>query len=67
MIFCENGQINVMGHPIKDWRSFGDLTFSEVIQNSSNIGIIKAEEYGFTLFGSYVKTRTELVDYTLVE
>lgn len=32
-----------------------------------NIGIIKAEEYGFTLFGSYVKTRTELADYTLVE
>jgi cell division protein FtsI (penicillin-binding protein 3) len=41
---CENGQFRVHGLTVKDWKSFANLTFAEVIQNSSNIGIIKAME-----------------------
>lgn len=32
-----------------------------------NIGIIKAEEYGINLIWAYLKTKTELVSYSLVE
>lgn len=39
---CEGGKYAVHGIIVKDWKSFENLTFSEVIQNSSNIGIIKA-------------------------
>ena len=39
---CEGGKYAVHGIIVKDWKSFEKLTFSEVIQNSSNIGIIKA-------------------------
>lgn len=44
VFFCENGKFSIHGLDIKDWRSFENLTFSEVIQNSSNIGTIKAVE-----------------------
>ena len=42
--YCEDGRFKIMGVTISDWRSYGTLTFAEVIQNSSNIGIIKATE-----------------------
>jgi cell division protein FtsI (penicillin-binding protein 3) len=38
---CENGGIVVAGKRINDHKSFGDLTFREVIANSSNVGAIK--------------------------
>lgn len=41
---CENGKFSIHGLDIRDWRAFENLTFAEVIQNSSNIGIIKAVE-----------------------
>jgi len=41
---CENGKFRIHGIDIKDWKPFSKLTFSEVIQNSSNIGTIKAVE-----------------------
>ncbi len=44
VFYCESGQFSIHGIDIKDWRSFENLTFSEVLQNSSNIGIIKAVE-----------------------
>jgi len=44
VFYCENGKFSIHGIQIKDWRSFENLTFSEVLQNSSNIGIIKAVE-----------------------
>lgn len=44
VFFCENGKFSIHGLHIKDWRSFANLTFSEVLQNSSNIGTIKAME-----------------------
>ncbi len=44
VLFCENGKFSIHGISIKDWRPFDNLTFSEVLQNSSNIGVIKAME-----------------------
>jgi cell division protein FtsI (penicillin-binding protein 3) len=41
---CEHGQFKIHGITVKDWKSFDNLTFAEVLQNSSNIGIIKAME-----------------------
>ena len=44
VFYCESGQFSIHGIDIKDWRAFENLTFSEVLQNSSNIGVIKAVE-----------------------
>ncbi|NQV41447.1 MAG: transpeptidase family protein [Candidatus Marinimicrobia bacterium] len=41
---CEGGEFTIHGIDVKDWKSFDQLTFAEVLQNSSNIGIIKAVE-----------------------
>jgi len=40
-IFCENGNYKIAGVPIHDHKSFGNLTFKEVIEHSSNIGVAK--------------------------
>jgi cell division protein FtsI (penicillin-binding protein 3) len=40
-IYAENGAIRVANATIHDWKKYGWLTFSEVLQNSSNIGAIK--------------------------
>ncbi|HZP37912.1 MAG TPA: penicillin-binding transpeptidase domain-containing protein [Methylomirabilota bacterium] len=40
-IFGENGAITVANATIHDWKKYGWLTFSEVLQNSSNVGSIK--------------------------
>ncbi|MBT5271106.1 MAG: transpeptidase family protein [Candidatus Marinimicrobia bacterium] len=44
MFDCEGGKYSIHGIDVKDWKSFDNLTFAEVLQNSSNIGIIKAVE-----------------------
>jgi cell division protein FtsI (penicillin-binding protein 3) len=41
VIFCENGALRVGGAVIHDHLKYGDLTFSQVIQKSSNIGTAK--------------------------
>ncbi len=41
---CERGQYSIHGIDVKDWKSFDKLTFSEVMQMSSNIGVIKSVE-----------------------
>lgn len=38
---CENGSVVVQGVRIHDHKSFGDLTFREIIAKSSNVGAIK--------------------------
>ncbi len=43
-IFCENGKMKIYGQTIHDSRKHGMMTFSEVVQKSSNIGIIKTTE-----------------------
>jgi len=40
-IYGENGAITLAGATIHDWKKYGWLTFSEVLQNSSNVGSIK--------------------------
>jgi cell division protein FtsI (penicillin-binding protein 3) len=40
-IYAENGVITVSKAKIHDWKKFGWLTFTEVLQNSSNVGSIK--------------------------
>ena len=40
-IYAENGAITIARTTIHDWKKYGWLTFSEVLQNSSNIGSIK--------------------------
>ena len=40
--YGENGKIRIATAVIGDWKPFGWLTFSEVLQNSSNVGSIKA-------------------------
>ncbi len=44
VIYCEGGEFSINGIDVKDWKSFENLTFSEVMQMSSNIGVIKAVE-----------------------
>jgi cell division protein FtsI (penicillin-binding protein 3) len=40
-IYAENGAITVANATIHDWKKYGWLTFSQVLQNSSNVGAIK--------------------------
>jgi cell division protein FtsI (penicillin-binding protein 3) len=40
-IFAENGKITIARTTVHDWKKYGWLTFSEVLQNSSNVGAIK--------------------------
>ncbi|HEV8440841.1 MAG TPA: penicillin-binding protein [Methylomirabilota bacterium] len=39
--YAENGAITVARTTIHDWKKYGWLTFTEVLQNSSNVGAIK--------------------------
>jgi cell division protein FtsI (penicillin-binding protein 3) len=39
--YGENGAITIARTTIHDWKKYGWLTFSEVLQNSSNVGSIK--------------------------
>ncbi|MFQ6674143.1 MAG: peptidoglycan D,D-transpeptidase FtsI family protein, partial [Fidelibacterota bacterium] len=41
---CEDGSYNFRGTLIKDWSDFGLLTFPQIIEHSSNVGIIKIAE-----------------------
>ncbi|MBL7958936.1 transpeptidase family protein [bacterium] len=43
-INCENGQIKLYNQIIHDSKKHGTLTFTEVVQKSSNIGIIKTTQ-----------------------
>jgi cell division protein FtsI (penicillin-binding protein 3) len=40
-LYGENGAITIASATIHDWKKYGWLTFSEVLQNSSNVGSIK--------------------------
>jgi cell division protein FtsI (penicillin-binding protein 3) len=45
IIFCENGLYQIDGHvPIRDTGSYGDLSVSQIIEKSSNIGALKIGE-----------------------
>lgn len=36
-LFCENGQMRVGGHTIRDYKPYGWMTLTQIIQKSSNI------------------------------
>ncbi len=57
MIFCENGRYRLSnGRIISDVSPKGSLTLSEVIQKSSNIGMIKiVRQLGHQAFGNYIE------------
>ncbi len=40
-IYCENGTFKIPGSTLHDWKPFGNLTFEEVFEKSSNIGVAK--------------------------
>lgn len=53
-IFCEQGSYRVASHILHDHRPHGWLTFSEVIQQSSNIGTTKiAQQLGLKTVHKY--------------
>jgi cell division protein FtsI/penicillin-binding protein 2 len=55
-IFCENGAYRVANHVLHDHQKHGWLTFSEVIQQSSNIGVTKiAQKLGLEEIYKYAK------------
>ncbi len=54
--FCENGEYRVANHILHDHHSHGWLTFSEVIEQSSNIGTVKvAQKIGLETVYKYAK------------
>lgn len=54
IIFCENGQYRVANHILHDSHDHGNLTFREVIEQSSNIGTTKiAQKMGADVFYRY--------------
>jgi cell division protein FtsI/penicillin-binding protein 2 len=54
--FCENGSYKVKNRIYNDHKRFGSLSFREVLENSSNIGTIKASSrISGDLFMEYVR------------
>ncbi len=55
-IFCENGAYRVGPHILHDHRPHGSLSFAEVIEQSSNIGVTKiAQKLGPERFYRYAR------------
>lgn len=55
-IFCENGHYPVGPHVIHDHHPYGALTFTEVLQHSSNIGAAKVgERLGKKTYHKYLR------------
>lgn len=56
VIFCENGRYQYGGRSLKDHHPYGDLSVSDVLVKSSNIGAAKlAIQLGERTFYSYVR------------
>lgn len=66
--FCENGEYRIANHTLHDHKPHGELTFIEIIEKSSNIGVAKiAQKMGgrilqkhIELFAFGEKTRIDL-------
>lgn len=55
-IFCELGSYRVGRHTINDHHGYGWLTFTEVLQKSSNIGVAKVgERLGAETYSAYLR------------
>jgi cell division protein FtsI (penicillin-binding protein 3) len=56
MFDCENGKVYIAGHRIRDHKSFGMLTVSDILAQSSDVGAIKiALRLGAPKFYEYIK------------
>ncbi|MBI4845970.1 MAG: penicillin-binding protein [Candidatus Omnitrophica bacterium] len=56
IFYCENGSYRVASHTLHDHRPHGNLTFVEVIEKSSNIGVVKvAQKMGEATIYRYIK------------
>lgn len=54
--FCENGNYKIAGHILHDHQPHGWLTFVEVVEKSSNIGVVKvAQTLGGNLIYNYIQ------------
>lgn len=54
--FCENGAYRVANHTLHDHRPHGWLTFKEIVEQSSNIGVTKvAQKMGGGLLYKYIR------------
>ena len=55
IIYCGNGFISISGHIIRDHKPFQNLSFNEVLANSSDVGAIKLGlRLGEVLFHRYI-------------
>jgi len=55
-IYCENGFYNINGRIVHDSEGYGSLTFGEVLEKSSNIGMVKfASRLSGEKFYEYIK------------
>ncbi|MDH7499601.1 MAG: penicillin-binding transpeptidase domain-containing protein [candidate division NC10 bacterium] len=55
-IYCEMGGISLNKFYIRDYKKYGWLTFSQVLENSSNVGAIKAaSRLGKERYYEYIK------------
>lgn len=54
--FCEEGRYRIGGRILHDYKPYGELTFKEVIEHSSNIGTAKvAQKLGKEILYNYIK------------
>jgi cell division protein FtsI (penicillin-binding protein 3) len=54
--YCEQGAFSIAGHVIHDTHKYGDLTVTDIVKYSSNIGAIKVgQKIGFKRFTEYLK------------
>jgi len=55
-IFCEKGEYKTNGRILHDYKPYGEISFKEVIEYSSNIGVAKvAEDLGPDLLYDYIR------------
>ena len=56
IIFCENGEYRIANHILHDHHGHGNLTFQQVFEFSSNIGVAKiAQKLGPSLYYKYAR------------
>lgn len=54
--FCEEGRYRIGGRILHDYKPYGELTFKEIVEHSSNIGIVKiARILGDKILYKYIK------------
>jgi cell division protein FtsI/penicillin-binding protein 2 len=56
VIDCQNGAIYIAGHRIRDHKAYGNLTVSQILMNSSDVGAIKVGlRLGAPKFYDYIR------------